>query len=73
MNDLDRKYMSQAISQADKSRVEDSRDPKVGVIVVKDGKVLARAYRGEIEAGEHGEYTALEKKLSTESLAGATV
>ena len=74
MHDRDREYMKLAISQASKSPIADSRiHPKVGAIVVKDGEILARAYRGEIESGEHAEYTALEKKLSTESLAGSTV
>ena len=66
--------MVEAISEAAKSKAEDGRaHPKVGVVVVQDGVILARAHRGEIEAGDHGEYTALEKKLSTQSVAGATV
>jgi pyrimidine deaminase RibD-like protein len=47
--------------------------PRVGVVVVKGGAVLATAYRGELGKGEHAEFTALEKKLPDEIVAGATV
>ena len=69
----DRTYARLAIEEAWKSAPEDKRvHPKVGVVVVKDGKVLASAHRGEIPEG-HAEYIALEKKLEEVSLAGATV
>jgi pyrimidine deaminase RibD-like protein len=35
--------------------------PKVGAVVVKGGMVLASAHRGQLGAGEHAEYTALER------------
>jgi pyrimidine deaminase RibD-like protein len=41
--------------------------------VVKDGNFLAKAFRGEIEPGEHAEYTVLEKKLGHDSLSGSTI
>jgi pyrimidine deaminase RibD-like protein len=44
----------------------------VGCVVVKNGKVLAPAHRGEIE-GNHAEFIALEKKLGDEALTGCTV
>ena len=60
--DTDLNLMTAAVAQARKCVGEDTRArPKVGVIVVKDGKVLAEAYRGEHGPGEHAEYTALEK------------
>src|SRR5438045_6903880 len=69
----DREFMELAIKEAQKSIPEDSRvHPKVGVVVVKDGNVLARAYRGE-SLGKHAEFIALEGKLSGEILAGATI
>jgi pyrimidine deaminase RibD-like protein len=46
--------------------------PKVGVVIVKEGRVLAKAHRGEFPS-EHAEFIALERKLSDVSIAGATV
>jgi pyrimidine deaminase RibD-like protein len=72
--DNDRGFMKLAIEEAHRSVGEDGRaHPKVGAVVVKDGMVLASAHRGELGKGEHAEYTALEKKLSTGTVAGATV
>lgn len=67
-------FMRMAVEAARKCVPEDARiSPKVGAVVVKDGEVQATAFRGEIESGEHAEYTALEKKLRYEVLAGCTV
>jgi pyrimidine deaminase RibD-like protein/NTP pyrophosphatase (non-canonical NTP hydrolase) len=72
--DESRSYMERAVAEARKSQAEDdSARPLVGVVAVKDGNLLAAAHRGEIAEGEHAEYTALEKKLKPEQLAGATV
>jgi pyrimidine deaminase RibD-like protein len=71
----DRQFMEMAIDEARKSTGEDGRShPKVGAVVVKDGRVLAlaKAHRGEFP-GCHAEYIALEKKLVDQSLAGSTV
>lgn len=74
MTPEDREYMGLAIAQARKCKPEDQRaHPFVGAVVVKDGKVVATAFRGELSAGEHAEFTAIEKKAATEPLAGATV
>jgi pyrimidine deaminase RibD-like protein len=70
----EREWMELAVTEAGKSKDEDDRaHPRVGVVVVKDGKVLAAAFRGEFEAGNHGEFTALEKKLQDTDVSGATV
>ena len=71
----DREFMQMAIDEARKSVPEgDGRThPRVGVVVVKDGLVIATAHRGELKAGEHAEFTALEGKCSEELLAGVTV
>jgi len=69
----DRKFERLAIDEARKSTPEDERvHPRVGVVVVKNGRVLAKAYRGEISQC-HAEYIALERKLPEASLSGATV
>ena len=69
----DQKFSRLAIEEARKSVPEDDRvHPKVGVVVVKDGRILASAHRGEIPQ-YHAEYIALEKKLADVSLFGATV
>jgi len=54
-------------SRADKS------SPRVGaVLVMPDGRV-EKACRGELCEGEHAEYTLLERKLTSENLAGSTL
>jgi pyrimidine deaminase RibD-like protein len=64
----------QSILEARKSRSEDLRiHPCVGVVVAKDGKILAKSHRGELAKGDHGEYTALERKLQGRNLEGATL
>jgi pyrimidine deaminase RibD-like protein len=70
----ERQFARLAVDEARKSVSEnDNRaHPKVGAVVVKDGKVLSTAHRGE-QPGNHAEYVALEKKLSDEAVAGATV
>lgn len=66
--------MRMAIDEAQKSRDEDERPhPKVGVVVVREGIVLARAHRGETNLGEHAEFIALERKLADVVVAGSTV
>src|SRR5882762_6091387 len=72
--DADRKFARLAIDEARKSVPEpDGRPhPKVGAVVVKNGKLLSTAYRGE-RSENHAEYIALEKKLTDEAVAGATV
>ena len=70
----DRRFAQLAIEEARKSVDEaDGRShPKVGAVVVREGKLLASAHRGEIP-GCHAEYVALERKLADTPLAGATV
>lgn len=71
-NVLDRAFCEMAIAEAHKSVGEDDRlHPYVGVVIVKNGKVLATGYRGESGAGDHGEFCAL-KKLNETNAQGAT-
>jgi pyrimidine deaminase RibD-like protein len=70
---LDRAFCEMAIAEARKSVGEDDRlHPYVGVVIVKDGNILATGFRGESGAGDHGEYCAL-KKLNETNAQGATV
>lgn len=67
--------MELAIAQARLSINEPGREsPWVGAVVVgTDGVLIDKAYRGELGLGEHAEYTLLEKKLKTATLAGSTL
>jgi pyrimidine deaminase RibD-like protein len=69
----DRRFAAMAVEEASKSVPEDERPhPKVGAVVVKDGKVLSKAHRGEKQKS-HAEYIALEDKLPDDVVAGSTV
>lgn len=70
----DYRFARLAIEVARKSISEnDGRaHPFVGAVIVKNGEILATAFRGE-QSGNHAEYYAMEKKLSDAALAGATV
>lgn len=70
----ERELMQLAIELAAKCVSEKGKvSPKVGAVVVRDGVVLATAYRGELKPGEHAEYTLLERKLPGIDLDGATL
>lgn len=60
---LDREFCALAVAEARKSVSEDDGElhPYVGAVVVKDGTVLATAYRGETGEGRHAEFCALKK------------
>ena len=74
MSLTDRAFMEMAINEARKCKSEDKRsNPMVGAVVVKDGKVIAKGYRGELSLGEHAEFTVLERKLKDEILTGVTL
>lgn len=72
MDASDRKFMELAIEAALKSQGHPS-DPFVGAVAVFDGQILGTAHRGEEKAGEHAEYTLLERHLQNTPLAGATI
>lgn len=47
--------------------------PKVAAGIWRNGKLEARAYRGEDAPGEHAEFVLLQKKLENHDLRGATL
>jgi pyrimidine deaminase RibD-like protein len=60
-----KKPMLRAIELARKCVTEEGKktpSPKVGAVLVKKGKIIGEAYRGELAPGDHAEYTLLEKK-----------
>jgi pyrimidine deaminase RibD-like protein len=70
----DRRLMLRAIELARKCTSEPGRiSPKVGAIVVRGGVVIGEAFRGELAPGEHAEFTLLERKLATKTLADGTL
>ena len=71
---VDRKFCEMAVAEAQKSIPENDGKPHpyVGVVIAKDGKILATGFRGESGIGDHGEYCAL-KKANGADVHGATV
>lgn len=70
----DIRLMRAAIEEARKSKAENGGPhPNVGVVVVRQGKIIGKAHRGEFALGDHAEYTVLERKLRDEDLTGATL
>jgi pyrimidine deaminase RibD-like protein len=68
-------FMRLATQESRESVQESGRadpSPRVGVVIVKEGKIIAQAHRNE--RGEHGEYVALQKHLGGRGEAvGSTV
>jgi pyrimidine deaminase RibD-like protein len=76
---VDRKFCEMAVELARKSIAEKDGKPHpyVGVVVVRDGEVIATGFRGETgKGGDHGEFCALKKindDVDNVDLSGCTV
>lgn len=74
MDTSERSFMELAITEAVKSRSEDDRlHPKVGAVVVTNGKVRMTGFRGNPNPGDHAEFGALNQIPGDEDLSRATV
>lgn len=72
--DKDESFATGAIEAAGKSVTEgDEPRPKVGATLAKDDLLMGTAFRGELNPGEHAEYTLLEGKLREAKTAGSTL
>jgi pyrimidine deaminase RibD-like protein len=69
------KHFQKAIELAKQSRQEIGKiTPFVGALAIdQNGNEIETAFRGEKNAGDHGEFTLLELKLSDKSLSGCTL
>lgn len=66
--------MKIAVANGKKSISEEGKlSPKVGAAIVKDGKLLGVAFRGQKGEGDHAEYTLFEKVLKGQDVSGATI
>jgi pyrimidine deaminase RibD-like protein len=75
---VDRKFSAIATAEAYNSIAEDDGElhPYVGAVVVRDGQIIAKGYRGETGEGRHAEYCALRKindDVDAVDLTGCTV
>lgn len=71
-----KEYMELSITEMKKSISEHSHksDPMVGAVLVDaEGKYYGKAHRGELRAGDHGEFTLLERKFANQDLSGYTL
>lgn len=68
-------YINMAIEQARLCLAEDANKPrpKVGAVVVTASGEVVAGYRGELEKGEHAEFTVMEKKLKDRVLVDGTL
>lgn len=73
----DLKYMRMAIEEAKKSLRWQGQSqkvpPNVGVVIVKDDNILAKAHRSDIENENHAEFVALQRKCWGRDVTGATL
>ncbi len=74
MPEPDLELIKKVIKIAGNSKSEDEHvHPVVGAIVARGRRSLAEAWRGEVEPGEHAEFTAFWHHLRNTNLEGATL
>lgn len=74
MNEKELEFVHRALDEAERSESGGNDDPKVGAVVVRDGKILGVAHRGQSEKGRHAEFCLLQKVLrSKDESEGATL
>jgi ATP-dependent DNA helicase RecG len=67
-------FAALAVEEARRSAQEPGRISLfVGAVASLGEKFLGAAHRGEINPGDHAEFTLLERKLQTATLAGVTI
>jgi pyrimidine deaminase RibD-like protein len=70
----DHRAMLRALDLAKSSRSEDGRHhPRVGAVLLMNGRILAEAFRGEVDPGEHAEFTLFERHLRGRELSGSVL
>ncbi len=70
----ERYFMSIAI-EASRNCVPEEGVPRplVGAVLVQEGTIVGKAFRGELKSGEHAEYTLLERRLQGRTVAGSVL
>src|SRR5260370_36558466 len=67
-------FAALAVEEARRSPQEPGRVSLfVGAVASQGEELVGVAHRGEVNHGEHAEFTLLERKLKTATLAGATI
>jgi diaminohydroxyphosphoribosylaminopyrimidine deaminase/5-amino-6-(5-phosphoribosylamino)uracil reductase len=72
----DWEWMRRAVDLAKKCTAEPNRampPPKVGAVLIKDGSVMAEAFRGEKRPGDHAEFCLLQAVPDSVDLRGAVL
>ena len=70
---VDHQFMSEALAEAQKSLYLSNPNPRVGCVIVKDGKVIGRGFTQEV-GGPHAEVQALgDAQSQGHSVEGSTV
>ena len=65
---VNEEFFEKAIELANKCVSEDGEiRPKVSAILIRNDEIIETAFRGELNPGEHAEYTLLKRKIDTKN------